>query len=149
VREAAVVVRRGGRALVMRRPRGARWAGMFDFPRVILDQQNGRPLVPFLVAEIHALTGIRVEAPQKIGQIRHSVTRFRIRVDCYEARIAEPPSQAKGSRARRVAESTPRSAAQENGGDERLLRWVTAPQLRKLPMSVPARRLAELAFRRS
>ena len=37
VREAAVVVRRGGRVLLLLRPEGGRWAGLWDFPRFALD----------------------------------------------------------------------------------------------------------------
>ena len=46
VREAAVVVRRRGRVLLLQRPEGGRWAGLWDFPRFPFDRPglpNFRP----------------------------------------------------------------------------------------------------------
>ena len=42
VREAAVVVRRGGRVLLLRHPDGGRWAGLWDFPRFALEASRGQ-----------------------------------------------------------------------------------------------------------
>ena len=47
VREAAVVVRRGGRVLLIRRPEGGRWAGLWDFPRFAIDGRSNS------AAELH------------------------------------------------------------------------------------------------
>ncbi len=45
LREAAVVIRRGGRVLLLRCPEGQRWAGLWDFPRFAV-QSPDAPRMP-------------------------------------------------------------------------------------------------------
>lgn len=140
VREAAIVVRQGGRILVVRQPPAARWAGMFDFPRVTLGNQKGKALLRFLVAQVQQLARVSIDLPRKIGQIRHGVTRFRISLECYEAWVcggdgSSGPTQARG-----------RARGKSVAGARDGVHWVTARQLSKLPMPVPGRRLSELVL---
>ena len=149
VREAAVVVRRGGRVLLLRRPDGGRWAGLWDFPRFALEaaakppglsQFSSRGLSQFssdengtvplggdlsraLAAGVRGLTGVRVRPRRRLKTFRHGVTRFRITLECYEG---ECISNAKG-----------KSAAAA-------LRWVRPGELETYPLSSTARKLARL-----
>lgn len=141
VREAAVVVRRGVCVLVVRQPPAARWAGMFDFPRVTAGDQKGKTLLRLLAAHVEQLAGVSIEPPRKIGEIRHGVTRFRIRLECYESSVCHG-----GGSLGEPASGRGRARVKPVSGAVDGVRWVTARQLSGLPMPVPGRRLSELAL---
>ncbi|MGO8689919.1 MAG: A/G-specific adenine glycosylase [Thermoguttaceae bacterium] len=149
VREAAVVVRRGGRVLLLRHPDGGRWAGLWDFPRFALEASRGQSqfssrglsqfssdengTVPLagdlsraLAAGVRTLTGVGVRPRRHLKTLRHGVTRFRITLECYEAESISP---AQGKLA---------AAA---------LRWVRPGELETYPLSSTARKLARLVQR--
>jgi len=141
VTEAYVVVRRKGKVLVRQREAGERWAGLWDFPRYELPaeiavactmtgpldaRQKRLPLTnetpsaaEFLRTQIRQETGISAEIADPFAEIRHGVTRFRIRVICYSASFAS-------------------GSAKRNGS----LRWVSTSELASLALSRPGRRLA-------
>lgn len=123
VREAAVVVRRNGRVLLRQRGAGERWEGMWDFPRFELASTSPLQVRRELIAKVREQTGVRIEPAGVMKTIKHGVTRFRITLDCYEAR----PS---GGRVR----STP----------ERPVRWTPLGELAHLPLSVSGRKIAVL-----
>ena len=86
--EALVVVRRRGKVLLLRHAEGRRWAQMWDFLRF--------PLTPTRsVSEEHAhreigrkitrQTGLVVDRCVPVTTIKHTVTRFRITLACFEA----------------------------------------------------------------
>ena len=144
-----MVVRRGGRVLLVRHPDGGRWAGLWDFPRFGLEaaaksrglsQFSSRGLSQFssdengtvplaadvaraLAAGVRALTGIRVRPRRHLKTFRHGVTRFRITLECYEAACITS------------ARSKPTAAA---------LRWIRPGELETYPLSSTARKLARL-----
>lgn len=122
VREAAVVVRRGQTVLLMKRGEGERWAGMWDFPRFGVAAQTEEALDEELIAGVLRLTGLQVMPESKLATIRHGVTRFRITLECHEARFVE------------------RGRVRGNGAAE--LKWVKTAQLVEYPLSVPARKLS-------
>lgn len=121
-REAAVVVRRRQRVLLAQRPEGVRWAGLWDFPRFALDggdedQQRGK-----LLAELRRTTGVEARLDGLLTTLRHSVTRFRITLDCYLAtcvRYEAPP-------------------------DGSAMRWLAPRELADYPLSTTGRELAVL-----
>lgn len=125
LREAAVVVRHGGRVLLRRCGPKERWAGLWDFPRVELPV-DGRtsadePLAEALAAAVHRRTGVLIRPGRHLATLRHQVTRFRITLECYEAcRV---------------------SGRLRPGMD---LRWVPANELARYPLSSLARKLARL-----
>jgi A/G-specific adenine glycosylase len=120
--EAAVVVRRRKRVLLVRRRDGQRWAGMWDFPRFPLSACSGTALEAELDSGVAAAAGVRISAARKLTTLRHGVTRFRIRLDCFEAQAA---AQARGKRR----------------GD---LRWAALAELESLPMSATGRKLSRM-----
>jgi A/G-specific adenine glycosylase len=85
VREAAVVVRRGGRILLLRWPEGRRWAGLWDFPRFPLVSKQPAATDRELKENVQSLTGVAVASSRPLMTLTHSVTRFRITLECYEA----------------------------------------------------------------
>ncbi|MGD9720068.1 MAG: A/G-specific adenine glycosylase [Pirellulales bacterium] len=84
VREAAVVVRRGEKVLLRRCASGERWAGLWDFLRFPVQARRGAALERELVDGVRAQAGFAVRPPLRIATFKHTVTRFRITLDCYE-----------------------------------------------------------------
>lgn len=88
----------------------------------------------FLIEQIRQATGIEVRAIRPLKTIRYAVTRYRVRMDCYEAEYV-----GLADRAEVVWGDSSQEA--EPGG----FQWVRLEALGGLPMSSPARRLAQLA----
>jgi A/G-specific adenine glycosylase len=123
VREAAVVIRRRGKILLIRRGAHERWAGLWDFPRVVCDSPDASPTPAELTAKIRAATGVAADNFQLRTTLRHGVTRFRITLECYEARAAGP-----GMRKKPAPE----------------MRWITLSELPEYPLNTTGRKLARL-----
>jgi A/G-specific adenine glycosylase len=123
VREAALVVRRRGRVLLLRWPEGRRWAGLWDFPRFPLAGESHTGIDRELAENVRALTGVMVAPGRRITTLTHGVTRFRITLDCYEAEYV----------------SVDKTAAT-------LLetRWLRPAELADYPLSSTGRKLANL-----
>ena len=83
--EAAVIVRRGDRVLLIRRPPGRRWAGLWDFPRFAIHGREPDDVRGELIAGVRQQAGVAIEPGDRLLTIRHGVTRFRITLDCFEA----------------------------------------------------------------
>ncbi len=120
VRETALVIRRGPRVLLVRRPATGRWANMWEFPHAVLQAQETDELV---AQRILGDIGIKARVGSHLQTIKHGVTRFRITLVCWEAIY----------RSGRF-----RSAYYEES------RWLSPPELREYPVSSPQRRLANL-----
>jgi A/G-specific adenine glycosylase len=85
VREAAVVVRRGRRVLLMRRPPNGRWAGLWDFPRFSMRAESPTAARVEIAENVLAMTGIYIAPRRRLETFTHGVTRFRITLECHEA----------------------------------------------------------------
>jgi A/G-specific adenine glycosylase len=132
VTEATVAVRKQGAYLLRRRGDSERWAGLWDFPRFeITDgagfpksaQGNDRLTVTQsrrITAQVWELTGIRIHAPVALATLRHSVTRYRITLNCLHAEYASG----------RLNRSSPP------------MRWVRPRYFEQFPLSVTGRKLA-------
>lgn len=123
VHEVALIVRRRGRVLLLRRPEGGRWAGLWDFPRYEMDHEPEPILMQRLREKLLAQTGIDAAPEVHQKRMKHGVTRFRITLDCYTARFVD---QGKGP------------------ADFPELTWVTPKQLAEYPLNTTGRKLAEL-----
>jgi len=83
VQRVAVVVRKRGKVLLVRRPDHVQWAGMWEFPQGEVHPGERRDAAAIRL--IRDLAGMTIRAGRKILTIRHSVTRFRITLVCVEA----------------------------------------------------------------
>jgi len=119
VQEAAVVVRRGDEVLLVRRPLTGRWAGLWEFPHGPLVEGE----LPEAAASrlLHQLTGLHAHLGSELLTIRHSVTRYRIALTCFDAVLAGGEFQ---------------SDFYVEG------RWLALADLAAYPVSSPQRRLA-------
>jgi A/G-specific adenine glycosylase len=122
-REAAVLVHRRGRVLVLKRPDGQRWAGLWDFPRFEIRAQNPAALREELASGVERLTGVVIEPGRHRTTIRHGVTRFRITLECYDARFVK----------RHAASARPLA-----------IRWLRPAELEDYPLSTTGRKLSRL-----
>jgi A/G-specific adenine glycosylase len=152
VRQAAVVVWREGNVLLRRCQPGERWAGLWDFPRfdIAVDgdsatngtKSNGASrgntkLSPQIAQGVSRLTGVRVRVGRRLTTLEHTVTRFRITLDCHEARyIGDGAANGKGAAAAKCDGPSADPTAD--------LRWVAPRSLSRYPLSATGRRIAQL-----
>jgi A/G-specific adenine glycosylase len=120
VREAAVVVRRRGRVLLVRRPERGRWSNMWEFPHgVVGARENAADAVR---RQLREMTGIRARMGPEIATLRHTVMHYRITLTCfnadYEVGQFESPFYVEG-------------------------RWLRPSQLTDFAVSSPQRKLAD------
>lgn len=102
--------------LVYRVPPGQRWAGLWDFPRF------GPPLAHTIeeaARQTDQQFGLRIALGDRAKTIRHGVTKYRITLEAFHADVA--------------------SASGETDDQ----RWLSADQLRAVPLSVTGRKLAQ------
>ncbi len=163
--EASFAVRRNGRFLLRQRTDQERWAGLWDFVRFEVTENDVKFIqnasvrrrksarrssrhasaVPSLfasedamstaeevipgtttlpstwISEIKQRTGLLIQQGVIVTEIRHSVTRYRIRLLCIDAEVC-------GGRLRT-----------DSG-----LKWYTARELNELPLSTTGRKFADL-----
>lgn len=120
LREAAIVIRRNGCVLMRECGPEERWAGLWDFPRFALDAEGPLFAAEEIVAKVRTQTGITCSPGSLLKTIKHGVTRFRITLDCFDARYV--------------------------GGRTNQARWVVRSELAELPLSTTGRKLVELTF---
>jgi len=118
--EAAVLLRRRGRILVIRCPEGGRWAGLWDFPRVALESESPPARTRELVEKVRSLTGITIEVGERLQTLRHGVTRYRITLECYAGRCVTVDSPPDGAH----------------------IKWLPPAELAHYPLSATGRKLA-------
>jgi len=116
IHETAVVVRRAGRVLIVRRGPGEWWEGLWDFPRVSGAARISRRGIE----RSEALSGLACGAISRLGTITHTVTHHRITLDVVTCEAA------------RAGKAAPDR------------RWVTATALSSLAMTSPGRRIANM-----
>jgi adenine-specific DNA glycosylase len=111
-----LIAEHAGRRLVRPRPAGEVNAGFWEFPNVEL--AAGEAADPAALAR--RLLGVRVRAAERVGEVRHAITRYRVTQEAWRVRLprAVPP---------------PAGAA-----------WQTPAGLRALPFVTAHRRLLAL-----
>lgn len=129
VREAAAVVHRGGKILLVLRPPGGRWAGMWDFPRVVLSPERASDARRVLRKHVAEVAGVRVRMGGVIDEISYGVTRFRVTLVCFAAAYLGP--------------------ANRGAAEQRQRRWVPPLELTVHPLPAPIRRLSRLVGQRA
>jgi A/G-specific adenine glycosylase len=121
IREAAVVIRRDSKVLLVQRPESAsRWANMWEFPHGPLDEGESYEAAAIRLAR--DLAGPDVALGPELLTLRHSITRYHITMACFEAESAAGAF---------------RSDFYRQG------LWVAPERLADYPVSAPQRRLAK------
>lgn len=144
VHEVAVLVEKPGRVLLRQCTSQQRWTGLWDFPRFAASSSEAaatgvEPLPAAaeienytisdrLAESVHRLTGITCQPGPRVKTIKHGVTRYRIKLDCYRATYLK-------GRIRSSAENP--------------VRWVSHGELSDYPLSTTGRKLASLIAEKS
>ncbi len=123
VREAAIVIRRGGRVFIRRRSEGERWAGLWDFPRFPLTSEQDAGVSEELVVRTRELTGMTILPGDHLATLKHGVTRFRITLECFAAKVVA---------------GRPKKSLQDHCG------WVRPAELADYPLSTTGRIISRL-----
>lgn len=123
LRVAAAIVRANDRVLVVQVPDDAnRWAGLYTFPQVERGQKERAE--DAAARAVREQTGLAVEVVQRSAVINHTITRFRITLEAFDAKV-------EGSRTRSAGRAS----------------FVRSHRLDDLAMPAPHRKLARLLFR--
>lgn len=123
VTDVAVLVERDGAVLLAERPKGVVWAGLWELPRARL--REGESLVDGALRAAEETCGALVRIGEPFGVVRHSVTRYRVRLHGFRS-------------AWESGEGEPRGCAS--------VAWVSPSGLGGYPLASPQRRLLALAF---
>ena len=123
VRQAAVLVRRRGRVLLLRWPEGQRFARLWDFPRFPITSDRPADVRRELAENVLALTGVVIAPGRHVKTLTHGVTRFRITLECYQAKF--------------ISDGKDAATALET-------RWLRPAELETYPLSSTGRKLAGL-----
>jgi len=81
--EAIVLIRRRNKVLLRKCADDERWAGLWDFPRFDLQKRSCQK---HLKADIEYSTGLIIELLPLNHTIKHAVTKFRIKLECFKTR---------------------------------------------------------------
>ncbi len=122
VTELAVVILQGSEVLLRHCQPGDRWAGLWDFPR--FRAAGDTTTNQEIASGVLQATGLKVTVEKHLTTIKHAVTRFRITLECYEARLSARSYKAK--------------PANDN------IRWVPIGQLLEYPLSTTGRKISNL-----
>lgn len=121
--EAAVVVRKNGKVLVRQCAEDERWAGLWDFPRFAIEHEGPLFVRDELVSKVQEQTGVTVTPGGLLKTIKHGVTRYRITLDCYEAKF---------------------TSGRIRSTKTRPIRWLSLSELPDTPLSTTGRKIAKL-----
>jgi A/G-specific adenine glycosylase len=130
VHAAALVIGASGGVLLLKRADGGRWGGLWDFPRLELpatETSNPAAQRRWIGRQAAAVWGLPLALGEHFATLHHGVTRFRITLDCYRARL------------RRAAAARFPHRTAEGDFDRRDLAG-----LQQLAMTRTARRIAQL-----
>jgi A/G-specific adenine glycosylase len=120
VREAAALIRRRGRILVLLVPEGKSFAGMWEIPRVKC--LEGEESATAAARAARELAGLEVNVRVPVFRAKHTVMRSRISLLVFESVL---------------------SAGQPRLSSHEEFRWVTPEEWLEMPKSTTQRRLAE------
>ena len=116
-----------GRWLLRRRQQSERWAGLWDFPRYdCTDQTDDENALSYIDKTFMSLYGSGIRVVEERLSVSHSVTRYRILLRCFEARLV--------GKLKDRAKSVDQEAEQ--------IDWYRTEDLENLALSSSARKVA-------
>lgn len=122
VKQAAVVILRGGRVLLNKRPSEGLLGGLWEFPNGRVTDDPGRGMRN----AIKKAYGIAVRKGEALGVIRHTYSHFKTVVHVYSGSLAGETS-----------------AGEKRGRVTKKIKWVKLSDLENLPMGKIDRQIAE------
>jgi A/G-specific adenine glycosylase len=126
VREAAIIVRKNGSVLMRLCGPTERWAGLWDFPRFELEATGPLFAKEEIATKVAAQTGINCSPGALLKTLKHGVTRYRITLDCYDAKYA--------------------SGRAKPGATTAAVRWSQIRELASLPLNTTGRKIVAFIY---
>jgi A/G-specific adenine glycosylase len=126
VNEAAIIVWKKNRVLLVLRPAAGQWAGLWEFPRGPI--RTGESPKRAALRWLRKSTNIEGAVPRELTTLRHGITRYRITLKCFDAEFASGRF---------------RSSFYVRG------RWLKPAELANYPVSAPQRRLVKTLANRT
>jgi A/G-specific adenine glycosylase len=126
------ILRLGGKIFVQRRRDGDVWAGLWEFPGGVIEQNESPQHA--VIREFAEETAFRVRIARELGIIRHAYTKYRVTLHCFDLVFDCPVS------AGNTLPAPPVLAAATSW------RWLTPGDLKKLAMPAAHRKLADKVF---
>lgn len=118
VEEVAVVLRDGAKYLLCQRPEKGRWSRMWEFPHLALEPDETN--VEAVKRLLQDFLNLRARLGKELTVVEHTVTRFKIRMQCFEAKwlggVFASPFYLDG-------------------------RWIELSEVENYPLSVPQRKI--------
>ncbi len=121
VHEFLLAIRDDSRWLVRQRPRGERWEGMWDFPRLMADDRDSAQSSRLSLDAVKGATGLATRVATSLAPFSHSVTRYRVHLT-------------------RVVLNWQGGAWNQSA----LHQWLTLQELQSFPMPIAARKTVQL-----
>ena len=152
--EVAIVIADDGHYLMRQCGPDDRWAGLWDFCRFIappaVSAEEDASIHPTsfnretLDKTATAHTGYSVRTKEHLLQLKHAVTRYRIRLDCFHAELASQRAARKARAAilptlKKDGDSSPPKTTIPQGST---WAWIHKDQLDELPLSVTGRKIS-------
>ncbi len=122
-RHLLLAVRHKNKFLLRKAKEGERWAGLWDFPRFAMDDDHAVCENKALADTISQELGMRIAIGDKLATWRHTVTRYRITLECHAASVVRPGSI--------------RAVTREQG-------WHKLEDIAELPLNTTGRKLHRL-----
>lgn len=118
-----------GRWLLRRRESTERWAGLWDFPRYDCTQasEDEAAMIHSAKAEFLAQFGAKLRIQDQRIAVRHSVTRYRIQLRCFQATLV----------------GKMRGAQKNANSQDQMFRWIGVEEFASLAMSSSGRKVAD------
>ncbi|MDR2695175.1 MAG: A/G-specific adenine glycosylase [Deltaproteobacteria bacterium] len=126
------VLRAGGKLFVQRRRDGDVWAGLWEFPGGVIEENESPQHA--VVREFAEETAFAVRIARELGVIRHAYTRYRITLHCFELVLDAPAS---------AEDPLPAPAALTAAT---AWRWLSPGEITSLAMPAAHRKLADRMF---
>ncbi len=127
--EHCALIEQKGRAVMVQRGNDSMWGGLWEFPSVNVQgsdpakRRRDPECSEDLISAIHRLTGLKVGVDCQLAQVRYSVTRYRMELTGFRARVL-------GGRLK----------------SNEHLRWVEIGKFGDLAMASPTRRLIRAIY---
>jgi A/G-specific adenine glycosylase len=126
------VLRKGDRIFIQRRRDGDVWAGLWEFPGGVIEENESPQHA--VVREFAEETAFEVRVTRGLGIIRHAYTKYRVTLHCFELSLDAPAS------AHQALPAPPTLTAATDW------RWLTPGELNSLAMPAAHRKLADMLF---
>lgn len=136
--DVAFVVRNNASVLLVRYGNAGHWAGLWDFPRITLQEPASQLSGEKAAQLFRQQFGLDFSVtPQHQHRLRHAVTRYRIVLDCFETRIDREPSKLEWLPSQDSIRGDPEARIAE-------MAWASLERLGELPFSSTGRKICRL-----